>query len=136
MNHRILIVPFLLAGLTGAAGHLHAAESSGRSGIVLPYAIVNPTVRAARVFQKRGDYATAVLIYEAVLEQNPSDPQALRSMVDCHEALARKEKPEPPEVVQKAKTGDDENLYDLPDLIPADKAATRQQARNPADPLL
>ena len=127
---------FLIVGLAGTMRGLQAAGAPGRESVVLPYDVVGPSDRAAKLFQKRGDYVTAVLLYEAVLEQNPSDPQALKSMIDCHEALAKKEKPETPEVVRPREPANDESLADLPDLIPADKAATQQQAKNPANPLL
>src|SRR5476649_1127987 len=98
MNRRILAMSFFMVGLAGGTAVLHAAQAPERAGVVLPYDILDPSIHVAELFQRRGDYTTAVLLYEAVLERNPSDSLALKSMVDCHEALAKKEKQETPEV--------------------------------------
>jgi len=136
MNFRILSVPFLLLGLAGITPPLQAAGTPVREGVTLPYDILDPSVRVAKRYQKHGDYVTAVLLYDAILERNPSDAQALKSMVECYQALEKNERKGTPESIHPEKATGEDALSDLPNLIPDDHANAQRQTPAPGQSLL
>src|ERR1019366_4955464 len=136
MNARILGLTFFILGLAGLRPALYAADEQAHSRVVLSYGILEPSAALAERFQKRGDYETAVLINEAILERDPTDRQALRRMVECHEAQVKKERPEEPAAVQPPKPESDDGLSDLPNLIAGQPANAQKPKEDPRHRLL
>jgi len=125
----IWIFFFIVA--TGALSQLHAGE---RTGVALPYDIMDPSVRLAKRYQLRGDYATAILLYDAILKRNPSDSESLKAMVDCHQAMLHKETPEPQPVAKQPEPVDDDGLADLPNFS-SDNVDAQKLAQKPQQPV-
>jgi hypothetical protein len=134
MNSKPLLLSFCLLGLTGMSNLLAAGEPV-HEAVTIPYDVMDPSIKVAKSYQKRGDCETAVQLYDAVLERNPTDQQALKSLVQCYKALET-EGQEQPAAVQKPKTGDDDSLSDLPNLVPADSTNAQETTQKKAPPVL
>jgi hypothetical protein len=135
MITRILTLPFILAGLLALRVNSPAAENPGRESVTLPYDILDPSAGMAKHYEKKGDFETAVLLYDAVLERDPSDEKSFRSMVKCYTSLENNEHGLPAEN-SKPRMSRDDVLSDLPDLIPADAANAQKRSDKPTSPLL
>ena len=126
MNARTLWLSLFILGLTGARPRLNAADGTARAGVLLPYDIVDPSMSLAKHFQTRGDYATAVLLYDAILERDPSDRETFRRMIGCHEAMVKKDLPEKQADAAHQKLETDDGLSELPSLIPNQPADAKK----------
>jgi hypothetical protein len=133
---RICKLSVMVAGLLAPLTELCAAEASGRAPVQLPYAAVKPSASLASRLQKEGDYATAVLVNEAILQESPSDRQALQRMLECHEALVKIERKENPAPYPRTPGASDDGLTDLPDIIPADTATAQPKPPDDHNPPL
>jgi hypothetical protein len=135
MNIKLFMMSFCFMGLAGITADLHAAGASGQESVTLPYDVMDPSITTAKTYQKRGDYETAVLLYDAVLERNPSDQQALKSMVQCYKAL-QDENQSKPENIHRNQAPGDESLSDLPNLVPNDSTNAQESSQKQARPVL
>lgn len=70
-------------------GALDAAEAEARRVIALPGQQGLGEFQLARVYQARGDTATALSLFEASLAERPADPRALETLVDAQLAAGR-----------------------------------------------
>lgn len=125
MNVRIFSVLVFMIGLTGPA-----AEAASHDQVELSYDILDPSPHLAIRYQKRKDYSTAILLNEAILKRDPSDRQALKRMVECHEALVKKDRQSEPETARRPKADPDDGFSDLPNLT-LESPDTRQLAQDP-----
>ena len=137
MAYRTLSVLLVFVGM--AAG-LYAADAPHRARVELTYDILEPSTDLAQLVQKRGDYAGAVLLDEAVLKQTPSDPKALKQMIQNYKALEDENKTQSlvtdRPLGPKVKAPEDDPLSDLPDLIPPDSKNAQQNTSASHNPLL
>jgi len=130
MNTKFLALTFFFTSVIASPAPVRAAGPDGGAPVELSYDIIEPSMTLAKRFQKQGDYVTAMLLYEEVLKDNPSNKQALKRMVECHEALAKKDAAEKSKVIPQAKPTSDDALSDLPNLIPADNTNAQQPAQS------
>ena len=130
-----LYISVVFMGLVGTTVDLQAAGAPIRESVTLPYDVMDPSVHVARTYQKHGDYETAVLLYDAVLERNPSDQQALKSLVQCYKALEDEGQDNSASIGKTPEKADD-NLSDLPNLIPNDSTNAQDPSQKPTRPLL
>jgi len=130
MSYRILAISIVAIGMAGLAADLRAAETGGRTGVELSFDILDPSPTVAIRAQKHNDFVTAILLNEAILKREPLDRQALKRMVECHEALAKQDRQEISAVSQRPKTAEEDGFQDLPNLA-RQNFDTRQLAQDP-----